>query len=197
MHPSQNNVRANQPCGLLAYNQQLIDQALALVAAHEAPAAPHYRGLAGAHLRHVIEHYEALVFPAACGVVDYDSRSRDRVLEGNPVLASERLFALHVNLGAWTPLALSAPVQVHGQTGTAGEFSFAVLSSIGRELAFLATHTVHHFALLAPYCRQHGIPTPADFGQAPSTVANGRATSASPTLHPHQEPSCLTTPHSA
>jgi hypothetical protein len=46
---------------------------------------------------------------------------------------------------------------------------------------------VHHFALLAPHCRQHGIPTPADFGQAPSTVAHARATSALTTSTLSQE----------
>ena len=70
---------------------------------------------------------------------------------------------------------LGMPVRVCGQCGGAGEFSFNHPSSIGRELAFVASHTVHHFALLAAHCQQHGIPTPADFGKAPATVAHERA----------------------
>jgi hypothetical protein len=197
MYPMHHDLRRRQPGSLLAFNQRLIDQALALVAAHEAHAGLRYADPLGAHLRHVIEHYEALVFPAAHGLVDYDSRARDPELEGNPAWASERLLALHTQLGAWPALALHLPVQVHGQAGSAGEFSFAVASSIARELAFLASHTVHHFALLAPYCRQHGIPTPADFGQAPSTVAHKSATSTTPTSPPYQELSCLTASLSA
>jgi hypothetical protein len=196
MHLVQNNVRRSQPSSLLTFNQQLIDQALALVAAHEAHAALCYAGPVGAHLRHVIEHYEALVFPAAHGVVDYDNRARDRELERNPALARERLQALRTRLGTGS-LALTTSVQVHGQGGTAGEFTFSVASSIGRELAFVASHTAHHFALLAPHCREHGISTPADFGQAPSTVAHARAASATPTSPHHQEPSCLSTSLSA
>ena len=180
--------RGIQTDGLLTFNQRLIDQALALVAVHETSRQSHYAGPVGAHLRHVIEHYEALVFPAEHGVVDYDGRARDRELEGNPALASERLSALRARLDG--SLALHAPVQVRGQGGLAGEFIFAVPSCIGRELAFLASHTVHHFALLAPHCWQHGIPTPADFGQAPSTVAHARASSATPTSHPTQEFTC-------
>jgi hypothetical protein len=180
---------------LLAFNRQLIEQALALVAAHHTGCTAGYAGPVGAHLRHVIEHYEALVFPAAAGVVDYDHRARDRELERNPALAHERLLALHAALGIETRLSLLAPVQVHGQCGAAGAFNFCVASSVARELAFVASHTVHHFALLMPHCRQHGIPTPADFGQAPSTVAHARAAS---TISQHfQEPSCLTAPLSA
>jgi hypothetical protein len=182
---------------LLAFNQQLIDQALELVAAHAAERPQRYEGPVGAHLRHVIEHYDALLFPAAHGSVDYDNRARDRELEGNPARARERLLALRARLGASTPAALGAPVQVQGQGGTAGGFAFSVTSSIGRELAFVASHTVHHFALLVPHCRAHGIPTPADFGQAPSTVAHARAASATPTSYPIQEPTCLTSPLAA
>jgi hypothetical protein len=172
---------------LLAFNQQLIDQALALVAVHQARSPLRYAGPVGSHLRHVIEHYEALVFPAAPGLVDYDNRPRDRELECNAALACERLLALRARLDMWVPQALHQPMQVHGQGGTAGEFAFAAASSTGRELAFLASHTVHHFALIAPHCREHGIPTPAEFGQAPSTVAHARATSAPTTSTLSQE----------
>jgi hypothetical protein len=177
---------------LLAFNQQLIDQALALVAAHGAGSPRCYAGPAGAHLRHVIEHYEALVFPAAPGVADYDNRPRDRELETSPTLARTRLRALRDQLGTWAPQVLDTAVQVRGQGGMAGGFHFIVASCIGRELAFLASHTVHHFALLAPYCRQHAIPTPADFGQAPSTVAHANAARTSPAPPTFQESSCPT-----
>lgn len=190
--PAPDPVRRTSIDPLLAFNRQLIEQALALVAAHGTGATASYAGPVGAHLRHVIEHHEALVFPATVGVVDYDGRARDRELERNPTLASERLLALHAALGIDTRLSLSAPVQVHGQCGAAGELSFSVASSVARELAFVASHTVHHFALLMPHCRQHGIPTPADFGRAPSTVAHARASTTTPTSQLFQEPSCLT-----
>lgn len=190
MHSVPHAPRLAQTDRLLAFNRQLIDQALALVAAHGAGSPVCYAGPAGAHLRHVIEHYEALVFPAVPGVADYDKRPRDRELESSPTLARTRLLALRARLGAWAPEVLDKAVQVNGQGGTAGAFHFSVASCIGRELAFLASHTVHHFALLAPYCRQHAIPTPADFGQAPSTVAHANAARPAPALHPIEESSC-------
>jgi hypothetical protein len=206
MQPTRPPSPREQTDSLLCFNQRLIDQALALVAEHQARDPLGYAGPVGAHLRHIIEHYEALLFPAAQAAVDYDSRARDPELERNPALARERLLALRAQLEAWAPRALHLAVQVHGQSGINGEFNFTVASSIERELVFLASHTVHHFALLAPHCQQRGIPTPAEFGQAPSTVAHACATSAirpirsiHPThpAHPNQEPSCLTTPLSA
>lgn len=187
---------------LLAFNQQLLAQAHALAAAHEAARWPDYGAGAGAHLRHIIEHAEALVLPAMAGVVDYDSRLRDPALQACPVLAQQRLLALHEHLDDWHAAMLERPVQVMGQAGTRGEFNFSVASTVGRELAFVASHTVHHFALLAAHCQQHGITTPAHFGKAPATVAHERAARsaaaakdvAKPTAH--QESSC-SAPHAA
>jgi hypothetical protein len=157
---------------LLDFNQQVLAQALALVAAHGVSGAPAYAGPVGAHMRHVIEHHEALINAAGTGRVDYDGRPRDRALETTAALARQRLQALRQRLGQWTPELLDLPVQVLGQGGVLGDFNFRVASSIGRELAFLASHAVHHFALLASHCQEHAIPTPAHFGKAPSTVAH-------------------------
>ena len=165
---------------LLGFNEQVLDQALAVVGGHAVPGAPQsappFAGPVGAHLRHVVEHYEALVSGMSLGVVDYDGRPRDRRLETSPTLARERLLGLRRVLGQWTPDTLDRPVQVLGQGGITGDFHFCVASSVGRELTFLASHAVHHFALLAEHLRRHGVPVPVHFGQAPGTVANEIAT---------------------
>lgn len=159
---------------LLNFNQHLLEQALTLVVEHGAPGAPPFAGPAGAHLRHVAEHYEALVFPAQPGVVDYDARPRDIELETDMRVASRRLQSVHQALGQCTTARLHEALQVRGRGGPEGEFAFLVPSSLGRELAFLASHTVHHFALLCGYCQQHGIATPEGFGKAPATRAHER-----------------------
>lgn len=160
---------------LLAFNQQVLDQALALVAAHALPEGPRLAGTVGAHLRHVIEHYDALVFPAQPGVVDYDGRARERSLETQPAVATRRLMALRSELSRWPASTLDAAVKVLGIAGTAGEFGFAAPSSLARELAFVASHAVHHFALLSTHCQHNGTPLPAHFGKAPATVAHERS----------------------
>ena len=158
---------------LLRFNHALLSQALALAALHEAPGAPAYERPVGAHLRHVIEHYEALLMPGRGRVVDYDARQRDAELERSPQLARRRLLALQQRLGT-AELDLEQPVAVRGLAGLAGEFAFEVESSLGRELVFVASHAVHHYALLAAHLRQLGLPLPEGFGTAPATVAHAR-----------------------
>jgi hypothetical protein len=161
---------------LLDFNRALIDQASALAAACIGADSPRYVGPMGAHLRHVIEHYEALLFPARAGMVDYDARARDAELEATPSLALARLQALNQALASCPAGELDQVLSVRGQIGVLGEFGFQARSSLGRELAFLASHTVHHFALLAGTCAQQGIATPEGFGKAPATRAHERGT---------------------
>jgi hypothetical protein len=161
---------------VLDFNQLLIEQAMALAAACIGPERPHYAGPLGAHLRHVIEHYEALLFPERAGIVDYDARARDAELEATPSLALAGLLALNQALARCPAGRLDQVLSVRGRTGALGEFDFQTPSSLGRELAFLASHTVHHFALLAGTCTQQGIATPEGFGKAPATRAHERAT---------------------
>jgi hypothetical protein len=199
---SSNHPSSNQ--SLIGFSQAVLGQALGVVQAHvqahaqvnaqmNVPATlaqqrrpPAYAQVVGPHVRHVIEHVEALFAGPRTGVLDYDSRARDRALESDPHLAQQRLLALQQRLGQLSAAQLDAPVQVLGQAGLEGEFNFRVASSVGRELAFLASHAVHHFALLAAHCREHRIPTPAHFGQAPSTVAHQLAHHRAPTSHAAQ-----------
>jgi hypothetical protein len=45
-----------------------------------------------------------------------------------------------------------------------------LISSIGRELQALSSHTIHHFALIAITLRLHGFDVDQDFGMSPSTL---------------------------
>ena len=45
-----------------------------------------------------------------------------------------------------------------------------LVTSLARELEFLVSHTVHHYALVAVLAHAHGVIMPADFGMAPSTL---------------------------
>jgi len=181
---------------LLRFNREVLAQALALAASHDAPGAPPYARPVGAHLRHVIEHYEALLHPAEPGVGDYDARPRDTALEQDPQLAQQRLQALMQKLQG--PLVLDEAVRVLGRGGLLGEFGFEVRSTLGRELVFLAGHAVHHYAVLMQHCEEHGIPVGEHFGKAPATVAHDlgiavmKAPTASTKAQINQELPCKT-----
>lgn len=151
-----------------------------MITAHEGPPAAAYVGPVGSHLRHVIEHFEALLLGAERALVDYDQRPRDQLLERCPVEARRRVLALQAQLVPGRLLPLERPVTVVGQAGLAEELGFAVTSTIGRELVFVASHAVHHYALLQSHCRQQGIDLGADFGKAPATVAHERGGAITP-----------------
>jgi len=177
---------------LLRFNHALLDQAVALAAAHDAPGAPPYAQPVGAHLRHVIEHYEALLQPAGPGEIDYDARARDARLEACPRTARQRLAAVQARLQHWQGLDPAAPLRVHGRAGLMGEFGFVVDSSVGRELAFVATHAVHHFALLKAHCLRQGLAVAEGFGVAPATRAHlSRCAGAATPPAPTEDPPCF------
>ncbi|MEP0552783.1 MAG: hypothetical protein ABJE29_00430, partial [Balneola sp.] len=50
-----------------------------------------------------------------------------------------------------------------------GESPWSV-SSIRRELQFLVSHTVHHYALIGLILKTMDVEVPEDFGVAPSTL---------------------------
>jgi hypothetical protein len=183
---------------LLRFNRDVLAQAQELAAAHLTPGAPAYARPVGAHLRHVIEHYEALLFPPEPGAVDYDARPRDAALEQDPRIALQRLSVLSLALQGLGNQDLDVAVRVRGQGGLQGDFGFDVASSLERELVFAASHAVHHFAVLQPHCDAHALGPALHFGMAPATVAHERAiavmkTAAGPTNpHLNEEVPCNT-----
>jgi uncharacterized damage-inducible protein DinB len=45
---------------------------------------------------------------------------------------------------------------------------------VGRELQFLASHTLHHYALIAALLRLQGVEPGEEFGVAPGTLEHRR-----------------------
>lgn len=122
----------------------------------------------GSHMRHVLDHYNSLVDGIASGIVDYDDRERRTAVETKLAeglaLAREtidRLGCLDANLERKVEVIVSA--------NTRGREA-ASHSTVGRELQFLASHTVHHYALIAIASRMQGIHPEDTFGIAPSTL---------------------------
>lgn len=159
---------------LVDFNCEVLGQALQVLAAHDAVAGSDYGSHTGPHLRHVIEHYEAFTQQVAGRAVDYDSRARDRAPERDPAVARQRIVSLQQQLRALDLANLTEPLAVHLRGGLAGDENFVSVSSPARELLFVASHAVHHFALIQRHCETQGISLGADFGKAPATVRHAR-----------------------
>jgi len=128
----------------------------------------------GAQYRHVLEHYQGLLTGIDEGLVDYDARARDPLIErdrGHALQSTRDLLEAIATLPHDSDLSLEVQMDCGGG-GDRPEWS---LSSLGRELQFLVSHTVHHYALIALLLEAMGQEAPADFGVAPSTLTHQRA----------------------
>lgn len=127
-----------------------------------------YGSSLGSHMRHVLDHYRAFLNAIDSGIVDYDDRKRDTIIENSRNAAIAESQALIDELSV---LEFWEDKQVGVRVAAAAEDSVKVSqSSLARELQFLVSHTVHHFALIAITSRVLGIQPLDTFGVAPSTL---------------------------
>ncbi|MDZ7851115.1 MAG: DinB family protein [Halomonas sp.] len=137
----------------------------------------HGRHTLGKHVRHIIDHYDALLdaLDREAEVIDYEQRRRDEALEQWPQQAASHLAGIEarlLSLGSGTsPDALSLGYPMDDDTLT-------LVSSLNRELAFLTSHSIHHMAIIALLAEQMGIHLPESFGVHPSTLRHWHQASA-------------------
>lgn len=132
--------------------------------------APLFMSSAGAHMRHIIDHYLALICGLPLGKVDYDVRHRHSKVEQEPALALDKLSQIShwldslVDTDLTRTLTLSTEVSVHEQNVQ------SVPTSLARELVFAGSHAVHHYAMIAQIAQHQGMELPNSFGIAPATA---------------------------
>lgn len=145
-----------------------LDQGIEVIAAlsdavyrHDGP-----RSSIGAHFRHNLEFVLGFLNGIGMGSVDYAARERDERIamdREHAIAAMQKAGDGIRRLGAGD---LRTVISVRSETDS----SFACVSSVGRELEFLVSHTIHHYALIGFKLEVLGITVPANFGVAPSTI---------------------------
>ncbi|MBL8168370.1 MAG: DinB family protein [Acidobacteria bacterium] len=119
----------------------------------------------GGHVRHCLDFYSCFVRGLSAGRIDYDARVRNELLEHDRHAAQAQIAELIAQLQALSLEDEQLSVQVRMEGEPAWSYS-----SIFRELQFLLSHTIHHFALVAMLLRLQGCEPAADFGVALSTL---------------------------
>jgi uncharacterized damage-inducible protein DinB len=141
---------------------------------------PVARASLGAHLRHCLDAYRCFLSGAEGGSVDYDRRDRDPRIEHDVAFADAVVRAIEEALPPFgAELDRELLVRSDCETQEEGQEEGWTSSTVGRELRYLFSHTVHHFAILALVLRHRGIEPGEEFGVAPSTLAFRRAVSES------------------
>jgi hypothetical protein len=146
----------------------------------EIEASP-FRGGVGAQLRHCIDFFDCLLSSVDDGRVDYTRRRRDRRLENDRRHAMARLGELAAELRALEPEHADREILVRSEEAPEDAGDDWTRSTVRRELDFLVSHTIHHYALIVILLRFGGyrIPDELDgFGVAPSTLRHWRESGA-------------------
>ncbi|WP_051361908.1 hypothetical protein [Solimonas soli] len=154
---------------VIAFNVAVVGQGRALAQCY-AGRDEAFAANVGPHLRHIIEHYEALLDREPGALVDYDHRARDRSVERSTRIAMARIDALAEKLRALRERAPAEPVSVGFSIGLDGADFCVSPSSLVRELNFVASHAIHHYAIIRPLVEAAGVVLPDEFGKAPETV---------------------------
>jgi uncharacterized damage-inducible protein DinB len=126
---------------------------------------------AGSHLRHCIEFFESVLEGTETASIDYDARKRDKRIETDRRYALRALERLIARLETDRGLRESESVRVRLEDAASSDAASQWMgSTVTRELQFLRSHTIHHYALIAATLRAFGVEPGEHFGMAPSTL---------------------------
>ncbi len=120
----------------------------------------------GVHFRHNLDFVSAFLDGLESGRIDYGARARDERISIERQYALSRMRTALSLLSAADQNAFDCRLEVRSETNAAVWCGSSGL----RELEFLLSHTIHHYALIAYKLSARGIDVPENFGVAPSTV---------------------------
>ena len=134
---------------LVAYNLSVlekIDQVLVQLNDEEMarPSELLFGSSIGQHFRHILEFYECLLGHVRDGAFSYDRRRRNLLIETEVTAArasAVRSISLLQELGEDKVMAMES--ELPGSTYVSSQ-----MTTLKRELAYLADHGVHHLAMI-------------------------------------------------
>lgn len=124
----------------------------------------------GQHVRHILDLFSSLVNGYNSGIINYDNRKREALIETSIARAT---IVMHSILnGIDRP---GKELILEGDFGLEGDL-MAINTNFLRELAYNLEHTIHHMALIKVGLNEiGGVMLPVYFGVAPATVKHKMA----------------------
>jgi len=124
----------------------------------------------GMHVRHIVEFVECVLQGQDSGVICYDSRKRDQLLQTDVQEASRRMMMCNNAIKTCNGEKL---VSLDGSYCNDQSAPYSVKSSVERELAYNIEHAIHHMAIIKIAVRQlfPYVKIPDHFGVAHSTIS--------------------------
>lgn len=160
---------------LITATQGILQQGLALLdecqpRTYSQVAPQPYGASIGQHFRHVLDHFLCLASSIGTGTVNYDHRSRNRLIETSLEHARSHTEMLIWLFGTLTERECGQPCVVECSVEYGDGGAGTTVSTLGRELAYCISHAVHHFAIMKLICAQVDVRVDDEFGVAPSTL---------------------------
>ena len=132
--------------------------------------SPNFISSAGAHMRHIIDHYQAIISGLENDLIDYDIRKRGSNFELSPRLAIEKLNEIANWIELVTEDDLNKLITLATELSVSRQNIQHVQTSVARELVFASSHAVHHYAMIAQISFAQQNRQPESFGIAPATA---------------------------
>ncbi|MDO7084191.1 DinB family protein [Pseudocolwellia sp. AS88] len=141
--------------------------------------SPNFISSAGSHVRHIIDHYQSVISGIENGIIDYDFRLRGSKVEENPQLALEKFDEIEAWMSNLTDSDLNQTISLSTEVSTSSKQVQIVQTSLARELIFVGSHAVHHYAMITQITFAQSSTANTSFGIAPATATFLREKNAS------------------
>jgi uncharacterized damage-inducible protein DinB len=153
-------------------NIEIIDQLIDLLndidtQVYKDALQPLHFSTVGQHVRHITEFYLCALRGYENGIVDYDARERNILIEIDKDFTVETLEKVKDQLQA-----LNSDRNMTLKSKFGGDETMNIPSSFFRELTYLIEHTIHHLAIIKIGLNEvyPEIEIPKNFGVAHSTI---------------------------
>lgn len=122
----------------------------------------------GQHIRHTLEFFICFEQGYSGGVINYDKRAHDKLIESDKYIALSSISRIREFISSFTEKPLRLEV---GYDLTDDDF-VTIDTTAMRELVYNIEHAVHHMAIMKIGIREIAsyIPLSPDFGIAASTI---------------------------
>jgi hypothetical protein len=135
------------------------------------PSRQLFNATIGQHVRHIIELFICLEKGYQEGIVNYEKRKRDLLIETDKDFARQLLFGIYKGIDRPDKsILLEANYDEHSAD------TLLISTNYYREIVYNLEHTVHHMALIRVGINEVStLQVPAEFGVAASTIKHQKA----------------------
>ena len=132
---------------------------------------PYFISSCGEHMRHILDHFVAIMNMHKLGEIDYDKRQRGSNIETDISKALSQI----ADINNWiSTLKLSELEKKHimkTEVSVSSKACSTVSTTLGRELIFASSHAIHHFSIISIIMKMQNFDMKDNFGIAPATAS--------------------------